>query len=181
MWQNRDAVKLERAKLKHLRKLHGIYPMLNFLNLGQLPLHMTFMSLINRLAYSYDVPPAMLTEGLLWFPDLSAPDPLGILPVAGGLITLLNMLNSTAVGGNASIRKMRKYMILMPILSIPIQMTFPAAFNLYWMSSSMVQLLIVTGFRMDNFRSYLGVPNALPGTKLERQYKGIGPDVTSQQ
>ena len=134
---------------------------------------MTYMSLINRIAYSYDIPPQMLNEGLLWFPDLSAPDPTGILPIAGGVVTMLNMLNSTTTGGSATMRKMRKYIIILPVLSIPIQMTFPAAFNVYWLASSLVQLVIVTGFRMDSFRAYLGVPKALPGTKLDRQYKGL--------
>ena len=63
-------------------------------NLLQLPLHMTYISLINKLSYNYDISPAMLTEGMLWFRDLSSPDPYCILPIMGGAINVLNMLNT---------------------------------------------------------------------------------------
>lgn len=63
---------------------------------------------------------------------------------------------------------MRKYMLLMPLISIPVQMTFPAAFNLYWMASSSVQLAILLAFRTDRFRMFMGVPDYLPGSKLEK-------------
>jgi membrane protein insertase Oxa1/YidC/SpoIIIJ len=37
-----------------------------------------------------------LTDGFLWFKDLSAPDPTGILPLISGLISLLNVMSSSA-------------------------------------------------------------------------------------
>ena len=89
--QNREAVRAEKAKLKRLRKLSGIYPSISILNLFQLPLHMVYISLINKLSYNYNISPQMLTEGFFWFQDLSSPDPLCILPVLGGLINVLNM------------------------------------------------------------------------------------------
>ena len=147
--------------------------MISLLNLLQLPLHMTYMSLINKLSYNYDISPAMLTEGFLWFRDLSSPDPFSILPIAGGVLNLLNMLNTTTTNSNTVMRKMRRYIMIMPLISIPIQMTFPAAFNLYWMASSSVQLAILLAFRQDSFRRFLGVPDYLPGTKLEKQQIGI--------
>ena len=97
---------------------------------------MTYMSLINRLAYSYEVSPAMVSEGFFWFIDLSAPDPFCMLPIIGGAVNMMNIMNTTASGGNATMRKMRKSLLIMPLISIPVQMTFPAAFNLYWISSS---------------------------------------------
>mmetsp|Transcript_15664 Transcript_15664/g.19714 ORF Transcript_15664/g.19714 Transcript_15664/m.19714 type:complete len:81 (+) Transcript_15664:545-787(+) len=54
---NREAAKAERVRFKRLRKLHGIYPSISLLNLTQLPMHMTYMSLINRLAFNYEVSP----------------------------------------------------------------------------------------------------------------------------
>jgi len=121
--------------------------MISLFNLLQLPLHMTYMSLINKLSYNYDISPAMLTEGFLWFRDLSSPDPFSILPIVGGVLNLLNMLNTTTTNSNSVMRKMRRYIMIMPLISIPIQMTFPAAFNLYWMASSSVQLAILLAFR----------------------------------
>ena len=86
---------------------------------------------------------------------------------------MLNMLNTTTTNSNTVMRKMRRYIMIMPLISIPIQMTFPAAFNLYWMASSSVQLAILLAFRQDSFRRFLGVPDYLPGTKLEKQQIGI--------
>ena len=62
-------------------------------------------------------------------------------------------------------------------------MTFPSAFNIYWISSSSVQLAILTAFRQDNFRHWMGVPDFLPGSKLERQNMGLkkGASNTGQQ
>ena len=34
----------------------------------------------------------ILTDGFLWFKDLSAPDPYGILPLIAGGVSVFNML-----------------------------------------------------------------------------------------
>lgn len=78
--------------MKRLRKQHGIYMSFSLTNLLQLPIHMIYMSMINRLSFNYEINQKILTEGMLWFKDLSSPDPTGILPVLGGTLTLLNML-----------------------------------------------------------------------------------------
>ena len=57
-------------KVKRLRKSHGIYPILGLFNLGQLPLHLVYIGLINKLATDYTIRPEILTEGLFWFKDL---------------------------------------------------------------------------------------------------------------
>jgi|TARA_B110000285_G_scaffold223609_1_gene279320 membrane protein insertase Oxa1/YidC/SpoIIIJ len=96
-----------------------------------------FISQINRLSYDFTINPAILTDGVLWFKDLSAPDPTGILPILGGVFSLLNIMQSSAAGsGPAMLRKFRKFFKLMPLIAVPIWMTFPAAFNLYWMVSA---------------------------------------------
>jgi hypothetical protein len=98
------------------------------------------------------------------------------LPVLGGGISMLNIL-STATGGNATFRKFSKFMKVMPLLSIPIWMTFPAAFNLYWLVNSSSQLLCLNAFRWTWFRKYMGLPDYLPGTKLEKMNIGRVGDV----
>jgi hypothetical protein len=47
------------------------------------------------------------------------------------------------------------------------------AFNLYWITSSSVQLCILLAFRTDAFRHFMGVPEYLPGSKLEKQKIGL--------
>lgn len=87
-------------KLKFLRKTHGIYPSISMLNMFQLPVHLVYISMINGLAYNYDKNPAILTEGFFWFTDLSSPDPTGILPVLGGLVSLLNIVTTSAASAS---------------------------------------------------------------------------------
>jgi YidC/Oxa1 family membrane protein insertase len=130
---NREAAKIERQKMKRLRASHGIYPMFSFLNILQFPIHVVFISMINRLSYNYDIKPAILTDGFLWFTDLSSPDPYGVLPVIGGTITLLNILSTSTTNVNPMMRRIRRYMYFFPFITIPVWMTFPSAFNLYWM------------------------------------------------
>jgi membrane protein insertase Oxa1/YidC/SpoIIIJ len=73
-------------------KQHGIRPFISAFNLFQLPIHFVFISQINRLSYDFTINPAILTDGVLWFKDLSAPDPTGILPILGGVFSLLNIM-----------------------------------------------------------------------------------------
>ena len=119
--------------MKHMRRTHGIYPMISMANLLQLPVHMVYISMINRISYDYQINPAILTDGMLWFKDLSSPDPTGILPIMGGIFSLLNVMSTNTSGGNAKMRKFGKVLRLLPLVSIPIWMTFPAAFNIYWL------------------------------------------------
>ena len=60
----------------------------------------------------------------------------------------------------------------MPLLTVPIWMTFPAAFNLYWLTFSMTHCLMINSFRFKSIRTKLGVPDFLAGTKFERMNAG---------
>ena len=82
--------------------------------------------MINRLSFNYDLNPAMLTDGFLWFKDLSAPDPYGILPLIGGIVSLLNILSTSTTTITPTMRKIRRYIYFLPLISVPIWMTFPA-------------------------------------------------------
>jgi membrane protein insertase Oxa1/YidC/SpoIIIJ len=103
--------------------------------------------MINRLSYNFDINPAILTDGVLWFKDLSAPDPTGILPVLGGILSMLNIMSTSTAGGNSKFRKFSKIFKVLPLISIPIWMTFPAAFNVYWLITAGVQVATLNAFR----------------------------------
>jgi membrane protein insertase Oxa1/YidC/SpoIIIJ len=154
--------------MKHLRRTHGIYPVFSMLNLLQLPVHMVYISMINRISYDYQINPAILSDGFLWFKDLSSPDPTGILPIVGGVFSMLNVMSTNTAGANPKIRKFSKVFRVLPLISIPIWMTFPAAFNVYWIVFSGSQLVVLNAFRYSGFRLWMGIPRFLPGTKLER-------------
>lgn len=117
---NTEAAKVERHKLKNMRKTYGIYPLFSMFNLLQMPMHMVYISMINRLSYNFEMNPAILNEGMLWFTDLSSPDPTGMLPLLGGVVSLLNFLTSRTNNSNSTFRKMRKFIIFLPLLAVPI-------------------------------------------------------------
>jgi membrane protein insertase Oxa1/YidC/SpoIIIJ len=121
-------------------------------------MHLVFIGLVNKLSYDFTINPAILTDGILWFKDLSSPDPTGILPVLGGLLTFVNIINTSSTGGHKLMRKGKKFMKLIPFVSVPIWMTFPFAFNLYWLVTSGCQGLIQALFRVKKFRVMMGIP-----------------------
>jgi len=88
--------------------------------------------MINRISFNYDINPAILNEGFLWFKDLSSPDPTGILPIAGGVISLLNILTTSNQNTSSVMRKIRKYIYILPLISIPVWMTFPVVSLFLW-------------------------------------------------
>ena len=99
--------------------------MFSLLNILQLPVHLVYISMINRLAFNYEINPKILSDGMLWFTDLSSPDPTGILPVAGGIVMLLNILTTSTTNSSSFTRKIRRYFYIFPIISVPVWMTFP--------------------------------------------------------
>jgi membrane protein insertase Oxa1/YidC/SpoIIIJ len=103
--------------------------MISMFNVFQLPVHLVYISMINRLAFNYEINPAILNEGMLWFTDMSSPDPTGILPVLGGIVSLLNMLTTSTTNTSTFMRKIRRYIYIFPLISIPVWMTFPVVSN----------------------------------------------------
>jgi len=178
---NKEAAQLERQKIKDIRAKNGIYPIIQLLNIGQLPMHLTWISLVNTISYNYDKYPGMLSEGFLWFKDLSSPDPTGILPVIGAGFIFLNILSSSTSNLNPTMRTLRRYFFLMPLISIPIWMTFPSAFNIYWITTSLIQFAVLNVFRNLKFREFMGIPQYLPDTKLERLNKKVQVEVIKPQ
>ena len=61
-------------------------------------------------------------------------------------------------------------------LTFTLNHIFSQAFNLYWATSSSVQLIVLLSFRFHWFKEFMGVPEFLPGSKLERQNKKIKVD-----
>ena len=54
---NRTAAKLEREKMKSMRKEHGIYASISLLNLCQFPLHIAWVAVVNKMAFNYHIAP----------------------------------------------------------------------------------------------------------------------------
>ena len=99
-----------------------------------------------------------MTGGMLWFTDLASPDPTGILPVLAGTINLLNVMTTQVNSDSTFFRKMRQFMFIMPLVTVPVWMTFPAAFNIYWITTSSIQFLFINVIRSQAIRKRLGIP-----------------------
>lgn len=69
-------------------------------------------------------------------------------------------------------RDSRRYALMLPVLALPVFMALPASFNLYWLGSSLIHWTTLNFFRFQKFRSFMGVPKFLPGTKAEAKSQG---------
>jgi inner membrane protein COX18 len=100
----------------------------------------------------YLADPSMATGGCLWFPDLTAADPLHILPLALSAILVLNVmpksmpqlrillgLDSTpegAIGSSKWRLRLQRSLLMVAMAVGPLTMDLPAALHLYWISSA---------------------------------------------
>eukprot|EP00344_Euplotes_crassus_P002213 CAMPEP_0197011444 /NCGR_PEP_ID=MMETSP1380-20130617/58516_1 /TAXON_ID=5936 /ORGANISM="Euplotes crassus, Strain CT5" /LENGTH=190 /DNA_ID=CAMNT_0042434145 /DNA_START=589 /DNA_END=1161 /DNA_ORIENTATION=- len=165
---NREGAKIERQKMKQLRSKHGIYPALSFLNILQFPIHMVFISMINRLSYNYDIKPAILSDGFLWFQDLSSPDPYGILPIIGGSVTLLNIMSTSTTNVKPNDEKDEEVHVLLAMNDNPNMDDIPKCIQHVLDDLLSPPAGSPQSLQNDNFKKMIGIPKYLPGTKLER-------------
>lgn len=70
-------------------------------------------------------------EAFLWLPDLSAPDPLYILPLFMGASMFLLQFISLRTAGNTN-PQMKMMMYLMPLVMIFLFYRFASGLNLYY-------------------------------------------------
>ncbi len=83
--------KAEREKLTQLRKEHGIGGFSNFIGLLQIPILITWFLSLRHMAMNPDLYPRMLTDGYLWFKNLSDYDPYFILPMLSAILSAMNI------------------------------------------------------------------------------------------
>lgn len=96
--------------------------------------------------------PSIATEGMLWFSDLSAPDPMLLLPFILSGSMLLNLMPSSrkALHGTTQTplaRRLTNILRVVALLIGPMTLQMPSAMLLYWISSSLmafVQSIIIS-------------------------------------
>jgi len=90
----------------------------------------------------------MSSEGMLWCPNLSLPDPTLILPLvvglsfAGAIFVSNNKLKQQEVVGPAKVSKITVFLYGLSALMIPIAYFQPAAVSLYWATSGTMGVII---------------------------------------
>ena len=102
---------------------------------------------------------SMASGGIWWFTDLTIPDPYFILPIMTSL-TMLATLELGVDGQRASslTPQMRMLMRIMPLVMLPVTISFPSAMLCYWTTSNFVSLVQVGVLRIPGMRDRLGIP-----------------------
>lgn len=126
-------------KMMELYKEHNINPFG-----GCLPLLIQFPIIIGlftvlRNPMNYGFAQEVVETGFLWMSSLSLPDPW-ILPLLAGVSTYLTSATMTTAGGKQDpTQNMMKYFF--PVMMIWMSRTLPSGVTLYWVVSSMFQVV----------------------------------------
>jgi membrane protein insertase Oxa1/YidC/SpoIIIJ len=137
---NAKGAMAEQSKMKNIYKANGVYGSMGFLGMAQIPIYMGLVSII----YYYLSNP-ILCQGVgsfLWIKDLALPDPLGIFPVITSLLSSANFLLAPS-SKSEYMRGMRKFAPLIPLVMLPVWMSVPSAFNIYWCINSLTHCAIM--------------------------------------
>jgi YidC/Oxa1 family membrane protein insertase len=115
-------------------------------------------------------PDAMSTGGILWFTDLTVPDPTYILPLACGISFFATieagkdqMIDSNPDYGPTIVNAFRALSLVM----IPVITTFPSAMLCYWVPNNFITLVQSVALRNAWVKQQLGIwdrPKPIPGT-----------------
>jgi len=117
--------------------------------------------------------------GILWFTDLTVPDPLYILPI----ITCASVLIMFEIGADGAMRAdnmklMKHFMRAVPFVMFPFIIHFPAAILCYWSTSNTFSLVQAAILRQPAVRRKVNIPVLVKHEKGELPMsKGFVQDV----
>ncbi|XP_037502532.1 mitochondrial inner membrane protein OXA1L isoform X1 [Rhipicephalus sanguineus] len=142
--------------------------------LAQAPVFISFFFALRGMA---NLPmESFKTGGLLWFTDLTVPDPLYILP----LITSVSLFCTLELGAESGVRadnlQWTRYVFrCLPVAIFPITMNFPSALLCYWVTSNVFTLCQVGVLRIEAVRKRLDIPALIkhPKSELKLSKKGF--------
>jgi len=161
---------VENRKLKQLRENFNFKsnPIIFLLSLAQGVVVGCWAGLVQRFSFNIEDYPEMINGGFLWFKDLSMTDPYFILPIINAILIEANLYMTNNAYSNNIMLKMRRWLFLPPILSLPIMCTLESGLLLYFTIFSFTQLLTMVYLNSDTTKRKLGILNYLPGSKLEK-------------
>ena len=118
-------------------------------------------------------PQELASGGMFWFPDLTVPDPLYILPVVSGMTFFAvielgkeQMMAQNPAQGQTFLNVFRA----MSVLMIPFIINFEACMLCYWTSNNLLTMGQTALLRTPSVRKALGIwetPKKVPGLKAE--------------
>uniref|UniRef100_G3WFP3 OXA1L mitochondrial inner membrane protein n=1 Tax=Sarcophilus harrisii TaxID=9305 RepID=G3WFP3_SARHA len=150
------------SELQLYQKKHNINPLKGFIvPLAQAPVFLSFFIGLREMS-SLPVP-SMQNGGLLWFQDLTVADPTYALPliVTASMWAILELGAETGVN-NASLRMMKNFFRVLPLVVLPFTINFPTAVFTYWFSSNLFSLVQVAFLQIPAVRIWLRIPKRIP-------------------
>lgn len=128
----KDNPKIMQQKIGELYQKAGVNPFA-----GCLPMLLQMPILMGMYYALYNYKFEEGTEVFFWMSNLSAPDPLYILPLLSAATTYF-MQKQTATESN---QQMKIMMTIMPLFIGWLSMQFPAGLVLYWVTMNVVQII----------------------------------------
>ncbi|XP_054160946.1 mitochondrial inner membrane protein OXA1L-like [Oppia nitens] len=142
-----------------LMKKNGINPLKNMLvPMAQAPVFITFFMTLRRMAR---LPVESLKlGGMMWFVDLTVPDPLHILPIitSVSLWAALELGVESGVSKSAQSAVIKTFMRVVPCITLVFIWNFESAILMYWCTSNFISLCQVTLLKQPKLRQYLKIP-----------------------
>uniref|UniRef100_A0A8C5PCA3 OXA1L mitochondrial inner membrane protein n=1 Tax=Leptobrachium leishanense TaxID=445787 RepID=A0A8C5PCA3_9ANUR len=143
------------------QKKHNVNPLRGFLvPLIQAPIFISFFMALRQMSY---LPvPSLQNGGLWWFMDLTAADPLYILPITV-TCTMWAVLELGAESGvnNPNLRIMKTVFRVMPLIILPLTINFPTAVFTYWVTSNCFSLAQVGFLKFPFVRNKFRIPEKI--------------------
>ncbi|ESO02049.1 hypothetical protein HELRODRAFT_121655, partial [Helobdella robusta] len=152
-------------QLMEFMKVNNVNPLKNLLvPLAQIPI---FLSVFTAIREMTNLPVASWKSGgILWFTDLTVPDPFYILPVvtAATLFATIELgvdgIKADQVGSSTIKFVLRS----MPFITFPIMIQFPSAMLCYWFTSNTFSLLQVLILKIPKVKSLCKIPPLIDHT-----------------
>ncbi|PYH42730.1 membrane insertase OXA1 [Aspergillus saccharolyticus JOP 1030-1] len=146
-----------RAEMQELHAKYNIKPWKSFVPMLQIPLGFGCYRVINGMTH---LPvPALTTESVAWLQDLTIADPYYILPAISSLCLYLSLKKGGETGSNAmqnsEVGKLLFYGL--PSISFAFMAFFPAALQLYFVSTSMLGTVQAYLLSRPDFRKWANI------------------------
>ncbi|XP_075067578.1 mitochondrial inner membrane protein OXA1L [Mixophyes fleayi] len=149
------------TELTVYQKKHDVNPLRGFLvPLVQMPVFISFFVALRQMAF---LPvPSLQSGGLWWFTDLTAADPIYVLPI----IVTCSMLAVIELGAefgvnNPQLVVMKNVMRVMPLAVFAFTLNFPTAVFMYWATSNFFSIAQVALLRIPAVRQKLKIPEKI--------------------
>lgn len=160
---HKDKVQQEQTKLWNLYQKHDCNPIKMFLlPLLQVPVFITFFIALRGMAR---LPvESMQTGGLLWFTDLTVPDPYYALPLmaVGMFLSNVELGETQSVATNPTHKNLKLFLRLSSVLILPFTIHFPCALMSYFVLNSFLSTCQILILKVSSVRLALGIPPINP-------------------